>query len=113
MKLNIYKLWLASSFSLCCLLAPITLSAQEISPQKLTNKFVSQNQLIVAKLVIQGIKTSNIVLSNSPTSQEKITNNVSRNAAITVSKNVKLRFLESQHRIGLGVKSGKKPPRKG
>lgn len=111
MKSNIYRLWLASSFSLSCLLAPKIATAQ--------NNFLSINnslgseQQISLKSVTYVTQNLNIHFTTNATYIGKTTNNPKRNVANTNSENAEFKSLESKARTGLEAKGGKKPPRKG
>ena len=111
MKLNIYRFGLASSFSLCCLLAPKTVAAQGFF--LFSDNFSHEDQQMTVNSVIQITDTLDINFTNDATYIGKTTNNPKHKVAITNSKNSEFQSSESQLRTGLEAKGGKRPPRKG
>lgn len=111
MKSNIYRFWLASTFSLCCLLVPKTVTAQEILLSK--DNFYLQYQQMTLDSVICITDNLNVNFTTNATDIGKTTNNPQHKVAITNSKNAELESSESKVRTGLEAKGGKKPPRKG
>lgn len=111
MESNIYKLCLASSFSLFCLFTPKTTTAQEIFLS--SANFSEQYQQITVNSVISITDNLNVSSTISTTNINKSTNNPKRNVRITNSRNVELKSSEIQAITGLVAKGGKKPPRKG
>lgn len=111
MKLNIYRFGLASSFSLCCLLAPKTVAAQAFFLSLDNNCHGYQQMAVNSVMEITDILDINF--TNDATYIGKTTNNPKHKVAITNSKNAEFQSSESQVRAGLEAKGGKKPPRKG
>ena len=111
MKSNIYKFWLASSFSLCCLLAPKAATAQEIF--LCGDKFSAHYQQITIKSVTEVTQSLDISFTNNVAEIGKTTNNPKHNLTITKGKNTEFNSSESEARTGVAAKGGKKPPRKG
>jgi hypothetical protein len=118
MKPNNYKLCLATTFSLCCLLAPETVTAKEIFLH--SENLVDTYQKNCKNDVTQITQNSDNVDSNYKENFTlktaylgKKTNHRHHNVESTVSENVELKFTVSQQKTGLAAKSGKKPPRKG
>lgn len=111
MESNIYKLCLASSFSVFCLLTPKTVTAQEIflSPTNLG----SQYQEITINSVTAITKNLNIDTTISATDTSESTNTPKQKRIITNSRNQEMNFSQSPDTTGLAAKGGKKPPRKG
>lgn len=111
MESNIYKLCLASSFSLFCLLTPKTVTAQEIflSPIHLE----SQYQEITINSVTAITKDLHIDTTITTTTISESTNTPKQNDIITNSRNLEMNFSQSPDKTGLAAKGGKKPPRKG
>lgn len=111
MKSNIYKIWLASSFSICCLIAPEIVTAQEIFLHK--NNFVSEYQQNTETSVTSVTQNREISSTTNATKIGKTTHEPKHNVANTSSENPEIESSQSQARTGLGAKGGKKPPRKG
>ncbi|MBE9228749.1 hypothetical protein IQ264_25390 [Phormidium sp. LEGE 05292] len=111
MKLNIYRFGLASSFSLCCLLAPKTVAAKEFFLSQ--QNFDYEYQQMTVNSVMEITETLEINFTNDATYIGKTINNPKHKVAITNSKNAEFQSSESQVRTGLEAKGGKKPPRKG
>ena len=111
MESNIYKLCLASSFSLFCLLTPKTVTAQELflSPTNLE----SQYQEITTTSVTAITKDLYIDTTISTTHISESTNTPKQNDIITNSRNLQMNFSQTSDTNGLAAKGGKKPPRKG
>lgn len=111
MESNIYKLCLASSFSLFCLLTPKTVTAQEIFLS--TINLDSQYQEITINSVTAITKNLNTDTTISATDTSESTNTAKRKGIITNSRNEEMNFLQSPDKTGLAAKGGKRPPRKG
>ncbi|MFB2939356.1 hypothetical protein ACE1B6_29235 [Aerosakkonemataceae cyanobacterium BLCC-F154] len=111
MNSKIYRICLASSFSLCCLFTPKTATAQAIFLYP--DNFVDDYQLIALNTVISVTQNREINCTNKATNTGTTTNNPAHNVAITNSKNLELQSSQSKVKTGLEAKSGKKPPRKG
>ncbi|OKH30484.1 hypothetical protein NIES2119_30895 [[Phormidium ambiguum] IAM M-71] len=111
MESNIYKLCLASSFSLFCLLTPKTVTAQEIFLS--TSNLDSQYQEIIINSVIAITKNLNIDTTISATNTSESTNTPKQKGIITNTRNEEMNFSQSSDTTGLAAKGGKKPPRKG
>lgn len=111
MESNIYKLCLASSFSLFCLFTPKTATAQEIFPS--TNNFGEQYQQVTVNSVTSITRNLHASSTTSTTNISKITNNPNQNVTAIYSRNLQIKSSQSQAVTGLAAKGGKRPPRKG
>lgn len=111
MEFNIYKLCLASSFSLFCLLVPKAATAQNLflSVNDLSSEY-QKNTGNSVTLITEKLKIDSTI---SATDISKTTNSPNQNVTITNSRDVEIDFSQSQDRAGLAAKGGKKPPRKG